>query len=141
MDFVSTEVRTTLITMPRDTNVQAKFDPPALIKGSALPATGTRRTIIPTLINASKVIQDVSPAASNAPNMSGAFRDMTEPRREISTYIKMISVAMMAPVSWITTTKMVSREGMGKPVHLRSDLPMPTPNKPPLTMPSNERFT
>jgi len=67
----------TLISIPIPANVQIRLDPPLLISGNAFPAKGTIFTMTPILIKASIPIQSVTPAASNFPNVSGAFTDIS----------------------------------------------------------------
>ena len=47
-------------------------EPPALMKGSVIPVIGTRVTTTPMLMNAWMHSHAVIPAASSAPNVSGA---------------------------------------------------------------------
>ena len=47
-------------------------EPPALMNGSVMPVIGTRVTTTPMLMNAWRHSQPVIPAASSAPNVSGA---------------------------------------------------------------------
>ena len=55
-------------------------DPPALRKGSVMPVIGSSTTTTPMLMNACSVSQPVMPAASSAPNVSGAESAMRRPR-------------------------------------------------------------
>lgn len=48
-------------------------DPPALMNGSVIPVTGTSVTTTAMLMNAWMHSQPVIPAASSAPNVSGAL--------------------------------------------------------------------
>jgi hypothetical protein len=54
-------------------------EPPALMKGRVMPVTGKRATTTPMLMNAWRHSQPVMPAASRAPNVSGARRDTRIP--------------------------------------------------------------
>lgn len=47
-------------------------DPPALMNGSVIPVMGNSATTTPILMNAWRHSQAVMPAASKAPNVSGA---------------------------------------------------------------------
>ena len=47
-------------------------EPPALMNGSVMPVTGISATTTPMLMNAWMQSQAVIPAASSAPNVSGA---------------------------------------------------------------------
>ena len=49
-------------------------EPPALMNGSVMPVIGTRVTTTAMLMNAWMHSQPVIPAASRAPNVSGAAR-------------------------------------------------------------------
>ncbi len=53
-------------------SVESRFEPPALTKGRALPAKGSKPTITAMLMEASMTIQKVSPAAITEPSESGA---------------------------------------------------------------------
>jgi len=55
-------------------------EPPALMNGSGMPVTGMRPTTTPMLMNAWRQIQDVTPTASIAPNVSGAASAVRMPR-------------------------------------------------------------
>ena len=67
--------------MPMDVRVTTMLEPPALMKGSALPVKGINPTITAMFIKASRPIQVVRPKASKAPNWSWAFLAMTKPRQ------------------------------------------------------------
>ena len=54
-------------------------EPPALMNGSVIPVIGRRATTTPMLMNACRQIQAVMPAASSAPNVSGAARATRTP--------------------------------------------------------------
>ena len=62
--------------MDKSTPAAAKLtsseEPPALMNGSVMPVTGSRATTTAMLMNAWMHNQAVIPAASNAPNVSGA---------------------------------------------------------------------
>ena len=47
-------------------------EPPALMNGSVMPVIGSSATTTPMLMNAWRHSQAVMPAASRAPNVSGA---------------------------------------------------------------------
>ena len=52
-------------------------DPPALMNGRVIPVIGSSATTTPMLTNAWRQIQAVIPAASKAPNVSGAAATWT----------------------------------------------------------------
>ena len=54
-------------------------DPPALMNGNVMPVTGIRATTTPMLMNAWMHSQAVVPAASSAPNVSGAASETRMP--------------------------------------------------------------
>ena len=60
--------------MPTAARLMVRDEPPALMNGSVMPVTGINATTTPTLMNAWMQIQAVMPAASSAPNVSGAER-------------------------------------------------------------------
>ena len=68
------------IRIPIAASETTRFEPPALMKGKALPANGIKPTITDILINASMPIQSASPEANKVPSMSGARRAITMPR-------------------------------------------------------------
>ena len=59
----------------------AKDDEPYEINGSGMPAKGIIAVIPPMLIRDSKTNQEVIPAATSLPNMSGAFLAILNPRK------------------------------------------------------------
>ena len=54
-------------------------EPPALMNGRVIPVIGSSATTTPMLMNAWRQIQAVIPAASSAPNVSGADRATRTP--------------------------------------------------------------
>ena len=54
-------------------------EPPALMNGSVIPVIGSSATTTPMLMKAWIVSQAVIPAASRAPNVSGADRAIRTP--------------------------------------------------------------
>ena len=66
--------RATFASMPVASIVITSDDPPADRNGSVIPETGSTPTTAPRLIAACPTIQTVIPAASSAPNWSGARR-------------------------------------------------------------------
>jgi len=58
--------------MPTAARLIVSDEPPALMNGSVTPVTGMSVTTTPTLMNAWMHSQPVIPAASSAPNVSGA---------------------------------------------------------------------
>ena len=66
--------------MPTAAKLTRSDDPPALTKGSVIPVTGMSETTTPMLMNAWTQIHVVTPAASSAPNVSGAASATRIPR-------------------------------------------------------------
>lgn len=66
--------------MPTAAKLTRSDEPPAETNGSGMPVTGIRPTTTAMLMNAWMVIQAVIPAASSAPNVSGAPRAVRMPR-------------------------------------------------------------
>ena len=58
--------------MPTAARLMVSDDPPALMNGNVTPVTGMSVTTTPMLMNAWMQSQAVMPAASRAPNVSGA---------------------------------------------------------------------
>jgi len=58
--------------MPTAARLMSSDEPPALMNGSVMPVTGMSTTTTPMLMNAWMQSQAVMPAASSAPNVSGA---------------------------------------------------------------------
>ena len=58
--------------MPIAAKLMMRDEPPALMKGRVMPVIGTSVTTTAMLMNAWMHSQAVIPAASNAPNVSGA---------------------------------------------------------------------
>ena len=58
--------------MPTAAKLMISDEPPAETNGSGIPVTGMSPTTTPMLMNAWRQIQAVIPAASSAPNVSGA---------------------------------------------------------------------
>ena len=58
--------------MPTAARLMVRDEPPALMNGNVMPVTGMSATTTPTLMNAWRQSQAVMPAASSAPNVSGA---------------------------------------------------------------------
>ena len=57
---------------PAAAKLTSSDEPPALMNGSVMPVTGRRATTTAMLMKAWKHSQAVIPAASSAPNVSGA---------------------------------------------------------------------
>ena len=68
-------------------------DPPALMNGRVMPVTGISATTTPMLMNAWMQSQAVMPAASRAPNVSGAASATRIPEYASTTNRAMTSVA------------------------------------------------
>ena len=66
--------------MPTAAKLMIRLDPPAETNGSGMPVTGMSPTTTAMLMNAWMQIQPVMPAASSAPNVSGAPSDVRMPR-------------------------------------------------------------
>ena len=66
--------------MPIAAKLITSDEPPADTNGSGMPVTGISPTTTAMLMNAWMQIQPVIPAASSAPNVSGAPRDVRIPR-------------------------------------------------------------
>ena len=58
--------------IPTAAKLMMSDDPPALMNGSVIPVIGSSATTTPMLMNAWRQSQAVIPAASSAPNVSGA---------------------------------------------------------------------
>ena len=65
--------------MPTAARLMVSDEPPALMNGRVMPVTGMRATTTPMLMNAWMQSQAVIPAASSAPNVSGAANDTRIP--------------------------------------------------------------
>ena len=66
--------------MPIAAKLMTSDEPPADTNGSGMPVTGISPTTTAMLMNAWMQIQPVIPAASSAPNVSGAPSDVRMPR-------------------------------------------------------------
>ena len=66
--------------MPTAAKLMTSDEPPAETNGSGMPVTGTSPTTTAMLMKAWMQIQAVIPAASSAPNVSGAPSDVRMPR-------------------------------------------------------------
>ena len=65
--------------MPTAARLMVSDEPPALMNGSVIPVIGSSATTTPMLMNAWRQIHAVIPAASSAPNVSGAASAMRTP--------------------------------------------------------------
>ena len=65
--------------MPTAAKLMISDEPPAETNGSGMPVTGMSPTTTPMLMNAWRQIQAVIPAASSAPNVSGADSETRMP--------------------------------------------------------------
>ena len=65
--------------MPTAAKLMMSDEPPALMNGSVMPVIGMSATTTPMLMNAWMHSQPVIPAASRAPNVSGAASAMRMP--------------------------------------------------------------
>jgi hypothetical protein len=66
--------------MPTAAKLMISDEPPAETNGSGMPVTGMSPTTTPMLMNAWRQIQAVTPAATSAPNVSGAPSEVRMPR-------------------------------------------------------------
>ena len=65
--------------MPTAAKLMMRDEPPSLMNGSVIPVTGKSATTTAMLMNAWMHSQPVIPAASSAPNVSGAWRAVRMP--------------------------------------------------------------
>lgn len=65
--------------MPTAAKLMMSDEPPSLMNGRVMPVTGTRATTTAMLMKAWMHSQPVMPAASIAPNVSGARRAVLTP--------------------------------------------------------------
>ena len=65
--------------MPTAARLMVSDDPPALMNGRVMPVTGMSATTTPMLMKAWMQSQAVMPAASRAPNVSGADSETRMP--------------------------------------------------------------
>ena len=66
--------------IPAAAKLTSSDEPPALMNGSVIPVTGSSATTTAMLMNAWMHSHPVIPAASRAPNVSGAARAILMPR-------------------------------------------------------------
>ena len=76
MSTVSREIESRI---PTAAKLMMRDEPPALMNGNVIPVIGSRATTTPMLMNAWRHSQAVMPAASSAPNVSGARRAVRIP--------------------------------------------------------------
>jgi hypothetical protein len=81
-------------------------DPPALMNGRVMPVTGMSATTTPMLMNAWMQSQAVMPAASSAPNVSGADSATLIPEYASTTNRQMTMPAPISPNSSPMIAKM-----------------------------------
>ena len=81
-------------------------EPPALTNGSVIPVTGMSATTTPMLMNAWMQSQAVIPAASSAPNVSGAASAVRTPAYASTTKRRITTPAPIRPNSSPTIAKM-----------------------------------
>ncbi len=103
-------------------------EPPALRNGRVMPVIGTRVTTTAMLMNAWMHSQPVMPAASNAPNVSGAASATRAPEYARPANRAITMTAPMSPNSWPTSAKMKSLKAFGTDTML---WPRPRPAIPP----------
>ncbi len=109
-----------------------RLEPPADTNGSGMPVTGIRLTTTPILMKAWRQIQAVMPAASMAPNVSGAPSDVRIPRYPMARNRTITSPAPSSPNSSPTIAKMKSLKALGRNRPPASRLsPSPAPKIPP----------
>ena len=92
--------------MPTAARLMVSDDPPALMNGSVMPVTGMSATTTPMLMNAWMQSQAVMPAASRAPNVSGAARATRIPEYASTTNRQMTIAAPISPNSSPMIAKM-----------------------------------
>jgi hypothetical protein len=92
--------------MPTAARLMVSDDPPALMNGSVMPVTGMSATTTPMLMNAWMQSQAVIPAASSAPNVSGAARATRIPEYASTTNRQMTTDAPISPNSSPMIAKM-----------------------------------
>ena len=109
-----------------------RLEPPAETNGSGMPVTGMSPTTTAMLTNACRQIQAVIPAASIAPKVSGAPREVRIPRNPIARNRTMTSPAPTRPNSSPMMAKMKSLNALGRNSPPASRLsPRPAPKTPP----------
>ena len=81
--------------MPTAARLIVSDEPPALMNGRVIPVIGTSATTTPMLMNAWRHSQAVIPAASSAPNVSGAPSAIRIPVRQTTNS----PTTMAAPTS------------------------------------------
>jgi hypothetical protein len=106
--------------IPIEVNETTMLEPPALMKGRALPVNGSKPTITDIFIKASIAIQAVKPKAIREPNWSGAFFAMTSPRHMSKTNSMTTNKPPKMPISSAMTAKILSVGARGRPVNFVS---------------------
>jgi len=81
-------------------------EPPAETNGNVIPVTGSSATTTPMLTKAWTHRYAVIPAASSAPNVSGAASEIRIPRQASSVNPITTRLAPTKPNSWPITAKM-----------------------------------
>lgn len=114
--------------MPTAAKLMMSDEPPALRNGRVMPVIGTSVTTTAILMNAWMHSQPVMPAASSAPNVSGAPRATRTPAYASSTNRPITTIDPTSPNSWPTSAKMKSLKALGTATWL---CPRPRPNRPP----------
>ena len=99
--------------IPMAAKLMMSDEPPALRNGSVMPVIGTSVTTTAMLMNAWMHSQPVMPAASKAPNVSGAPRATRAPEYASAANRAMTMTAPMKPNSCPTSAKMKSLKAFG----------------------------
>ena len=92
--------------MPIAARLMVSDEPPALMNGRVMPVTGISATTTPMLMNAWMLSQAVIPAASSAPNVSGAASATRIPEYASTTNRPMTIAAPTSPNSSPMIAKM-----------------------------------
>ena len=104
--------------MPTAAKLTISDDPPALRNGSVMPVIGTSVTTTAMLMNAWMHSQPVMPAASRAPNVSGAASATRAPEYARRANSAMTTTAPTSPNSWPISAKMKSLKAFGTDTRL-----------------------
>ena len=114
--------------MPTAAKLTTSDDPPALRNGSVMPVIGTSVTTTAMLMNAWMHSQPVMPAASRAPNVSGAASATRAPEYARRANSATTRTEPTSPNSWPISAKMKSLNAFGTDTRL---WPSPRPTSPP----------
>ena len=92
--------------MPTAARLMVSDDPPALMNGNVMPVTGMSATTTPMLMNAWMQSHAVMPAASSAPNVSGAASATRIPEYASTTNRATTTIPPISPNSSPMIAKM-----------------------------------